>query len=573
MCTLVYYCIHCCTSLYTYVYVVVSGSNQPFEKSYGLKILPVAGDGHCLFHTLASLDKRRSYMEWRSYLCDEVVQLVVICCVLCVHCVWVSVMWLLLGLGVDMHKFCHTIVLDSLCKQVEKNAYSNGAGKWYLDRANDSLQHVIQARESPHNTLYTSFHALLQAMRTSEWGYSDFIQVFCNSMQVTLAYPCTLVYSCGPLCSIHVLLCVEWLDMHSYVLMVLNLNAGWNVWLDAWWFHDIYAAIKQVWYTTYVFLHQWARAWCVLMCADVCWCVLMCADVCWCVLMCVDCVLWYTDVYCMVPGNPIHFNPMTLIQQPTTLLTAMMQHRREQWVRGQASFETLFERPDGQVHCCDCVLVYYLYYVYYVFCVLLCSLVYWYAPPSVQLESIGTSSGSSSHKSKVSWKSGWTKELAGEEGSQSKQQGGRRSSTRSKSKKITGMLCCVLLCTVVCCCVLLCVVVYCTVVCCCVLLCAVVFYVPCALVCTLVYWCVLYTTGEKDRWRQDIVSEAKQLYETPRFPRQTQPTAKAKTQALKRPFHLMDHHDSNKNVTVHYGGHHFHTMIISCILLCSCVFH
>ena len=64
------------------------------------------------------------------------------------------------------------------------------------------------------------------------------------------------------------------------------------------------------------------------------------------------------------------------------------------------------------------------------------------------------------------------------------------------------------------------------------------------------------------------MSEAKQLYETPRFPGQTKPTAQAKKQALKRPFHLMDHHDSNKNVTVHYGGHHFHNCLYSVVFLC-----
>ena len=219
LCTLVYPCVNknylcifahnclvythalfvcCCISLYTYVYVVVSGRNQPFEDLYGLKLHPVPGDGHCLFHTLARLDKSRSYMEWRSYLCDEVVQSVVFCCVLCVHCVWDSVVCLLFELGIDMHKICHTTVLNSLCKQVEKNASCTSDKKWYLDRANDSLQHVIQARESPHNKPYTSLDDLLQAMRTSEWGYSDFIQIFCNTQQVSLAlkssHSCTLVY-------------------------------------------------------------------------------------------------------------------------------------------------------------------------------------------------------------------------------------------------------------------------------------------------------------------------------------------------------------------------------------------
>jgi hypothetical protein len=93
----------CCTLLYTYVYVVVLGSNQPFEDSYGLTKLSVPGDGHCLFHTLASLDRRRSYMEWRSYLCNEVVQLVVLCTV----CVLYGIQLCACYLGVDMLKFNH----------------------------------------------------------------------------------------------------------------------------------------------------------------------------------------------------------------------------------------------------------------------------------------------------------------------------------------------------------------------------------------------------------------------------------------------------------------------------------
>ena len=176
---------------------------------------------------------------------------------------------------------------------------------------------------------------------------------------------CALVYSCVLVCTrvySCVLLCFSWCFVQMQVEMFGLMHDNSMTYMRP----SSKCVLRHTYFYTNELVHGVSQC---MMCADVCHCVLI--DVCHCVL-----ILWYTHVYCMVPGNPIHFNAMTVIQQPTPLLTAMMQHRREQWDRGQASFETLFERPDGQVHCCDCVLVYYLYYVYYVFCVLLCSLVY-----------------------------------------------------------------------------------------------------------------------------------------------------------------------------------------------------
>eukprot|EP00961_Rhodomonas_salina_P105153 1416181-Rhodomonas_salina.1 len=50
----------------------VSRVTQASLKQYGLIVIPSRGDGHCLFHSFASIESTRTHHEWRQAIADDI---------------------------------------------------------------------------------------------------------------------------------------------------------------------------------------------------------------------------------------------------------------------------------------------------------------------------------------------------------------------------------------------------------------------------------------------------------------------------------------------------------------------
>lgn len=106
---------------------LVVGNIESELEALGISVQRVCGDGNCLFRTLSVFDPSRDHIEWRHHLCDS----------------------------------------------IQDMADRDGSHQTLLTRANDALSLRKDFEE------YESWADLMTAMKSNQWGYSDFNYAFC----------------------------------------------------------------------------------------------------------------------------------------------------------------------------------------------------------------------------------------------------------------------------------------------------------------------------------------------------------------------------------------------------------